>query len=143
MKRTLALIACAVLIPCVAEAKGTVRVQQSDGSVQVYRDVTLRVVGKTLQITTADSKGTLVITDAACSFVDALMRCLPYHYTLVQNGAHLLDFEYGTVYYNPTKTKQTLRYSSTQLEPDGVLAAVKSKRGTYVSISGTLDGRKP
>ncbi|MGZ3505838.1 MAG: hypothetical protein ACXVAC_18985 [Vulcanimicrobiaceae bacterium] len=119
------------------------RVQQSNGSVQLYDNATIEVVGKTLQITTANGKGTLVINDAACSYVEKLMRCLPYHYVLQQNGTHQLDFEHGTIYYNPTQTKQQMTFSSTQLEPEGVLIAVKSKKGTYVTITGTLDGRKP
>lgn len=138
---TIAVAICAFALPAVAQAKGTVRVQQSDGSVQIYRNATIRVAGRTLQIMTADKKGSLIIAEAACSHVGALLRCLPYRYVLQQNGAHLLDFERGTVYFNPTSARQQLSHSSTQIEPNGVLMAVVSKKGTYVTLTGTLDGR--
>jgi hypothetical protein len=136
-------ITLALALPSAVDAKGTVRVQQSDGSVDLYDNVTIMVVGNTLQVTTADGKGTIVINDSACSYVGQLMRCLPYRYVLKQNGEHALDFQYGTIYYNPTQTKQQLSHSSTQLEPQGILLSVKSKKGTYVTLSGKLDGRKP
>ena len=132
----------AFLGPSIAHAKGTVRVQQSNGSVQLYENATIEVVAKNLEITTADGKGKLVITDAACSYVQKLMRCLPYSYVLKQNGTHRLDFDHGTIYYNPTQTKQQLTYSSTQLEPEGVMIAARSKKGTYLTVTGKLDGRK-
>ena len=132
-----------LMFPFATDAKGTVRVQQSDGSVQLYENATIAVVNKTLQIATADGKGTIIINDAACSYVGKLMRCLPYRYALEQDGTHQLDFEYGTIYYNPTDTKQQLTYSSQTLEPQGVLIAVKSKKGTYLTVTGTLDKRTP
>jgi hypothetical protein len=140
---TASLVALGLLAPLVCEAKGTVRVQQANGDVQIYDNATIRIVGKTLRITTADGKGTIVITDAACSYVGKLMRCLPYHYVLQQGGTHQLDFEHGTIYYNPTQTSQQMSYSSQMLEPGGVLIAVKSKKGTYLSVTGKLDGRSP
>jgi hypothetical protein len=140
---TASFVVLALMLPAVCGAKGTVRVQQSNGSVQLYDNATIEVVGKTLQITSADGKGTLIINDAACSYIQKLMRCLPYHYVLQQNGTHPLDFERGTIYYNPTQTRQQMSFSSTQLEPQGVLIAVKSKKGTYVTVTGKLDGRKP
>lgn len=132
---------CAFALPAFVQAKGTVRVQQSDGSVQIYRNATIRVVGRTLHITTADKKGTLIITEAACSHIGALLRCLPYRYILQQNGAHALDFQRGTVYYNPTSAKEQLSHSSMQIEPNGVLMSLVSKKGTYLTLTGTLDGR--
>jgi hypothetical protein len=136
-----ALLVIALVSPSASDAKGTVRIQQPSGAATVYKNVNIEVVKNTLRIITADRKGVLVITDAACSFVGKIMRCLPYSYVLEQSGTHPLDFEHGTIYYNPTQTKQKMSHSSSQLEPNGVLVAVKSKRGTYVSVTGTLDKR--
>jgi hypothetical protein len=125
-----------------ADAKGTVRVQQSDGSTQTYSDVSLRIVGQTLRITTQDGKGTLIVTKAACSFEGDLMRCLPDQLVLEQGGdTHPLDFQRGTLYWNNTDTKQQLSLSSTQLPPNGVLGLLLTKKGTIIAISGLIDGK--
>jgi hypothetical protein len=92
-----------VLVPCAAGAAGLVRVYQSDGSVQEYANATSRYSkdAKTLSITTADGKGTLMIDQAACSYIGELYRCLLTHLSLTQNGqTHPLDFETGTAYAN-------------------------------------------
>lgn len=139
---TAALAMSAFLIYSIpAQAKGTVRVQQPDGAVQTYDNVTFRVVNKTLRIETADKVGTLVITDAACSLNDKILMCLPYAMVLHQGGQKRpLDFHSGTVYFNKSSSdKQQLKLSSTQLPPNGVLGVLKSTRGTYVTFSGTLD----
>lgn len=127
-----------------ADAKGTVRVQQDDGSVQVYDNVTIRIIGDhALTITTADGKGTLLIERAACSYAGALLVCLPYSMSLEQNGtSKLLDFQRGTTYFNFTSEKQPLPLSSTTVPPNGVLFAMNTKIGTYVAVSGTIDERK-
>ena len=67
------------------------------------------------------------------------MSCIPERVRLKQNGTQPLDFERGTVYFNRTDAKQQLKYSSTQLPPNGVLGSLKSPKGTYVTWSGTLD----
>jgi hypothetical protein len=129
--------------PMLAQAKGTIRVQQADGSVQTFDNVTFRVSNKQMLIETHDKAGTLIITDAACSLGDnKILMCLPYAMKLQQGGqTRELDFQRGTVYYNKSDTKQTLSRSSTQLPPNGVLGALRSTHGTYVTFSGTLDSR--
>ena len=123
-----------------AGATGTVHVQQSDGSMQAYPNATIRVSNKTLRITTADKKGTLVIDKAACSFIGAVMRCLPYNMTLDQGGgATPLDFQRGTVYLNPTGDKQPLPLTSKQLPPHGIMLSLTTKIGTIVNVTGTID----
>jgi hypothetical protein len=123
-----------------ADAKGTVRVEQSNGAKQVYSDVTLRVVNQTLRITTADGKGTLIVKRAACTFQGGLMVCLPYELVLAQGGdEHPLDFQRGTLYYNNTNTKQQLSLSSEQLPPHGLLGLLLTKKGTIIAISGVVD----
>jgi hypothetical protein len=79
------------------------------------------------------------VDDAACSFVDNVMRCIPDRVRLQQQGMHELDFHRGTVYFNTTDSKQQLKYSSTQLPPNGVLGTLVSQKGTYVTLDGTLD----
>jgi hypothetical protein len=123
-----------------ALASGTTRVQQADGSVQIYDDVSIVYANQALRITSADNKGTLIISKGACSYVGQLQRCYPYEMTLAQNGGeHPLDFERGTVYYNPTDTPQALPLSSTQVPPKGIICFIKTKRGTFIAIHGTLD----
>ena len=132
--------ACFLTTSSEAYAKGTVTVQQSDGSTQRYAGVTIRVVNKTLRITTADGVGTLVIDRAACSYVGDLMMCLPYDMTLYQGGgAHQLDFQRGTVFLNLTDAKQQLPLSSMQLPPKGILLSLTTKIGTIVNLNGTID----
>lgn len=136
------ILVCAVLAGSAGavQAKGTARVQQNDGSVQSYADVEIRITNKTLRLTTADGKGTLVIDKAACSYVGELMRCLPYTMTLDQGGGvHPLDFDRGTVYLNLTDAKQQLSFSSTQLPPRGILLALKTKVGTIITVTGVVD----
>ena len=125
-------------VPIVAQANGTMRVQQSDGSVQLY-DVTMAVSGRQLLITTANKKGTLIVDEAACTVDARVMTCIPERVRLRQNGTVPLDFERGTVYFNKTNETQQLKYSSTQIPPNGVLGSMKSPKGTYVTWSGTLD----
>ncbi len=63
--------------------------------------------------------------------------------SLQQGGqTRALDFQRGTIYYNKSDAKQTLTYSSQQLSPNGILGALRSSKGTYVTFSGTLDSRK-
>jgi hypothetical protein len=140
MRCIVTVLVLALAVPLIAQAKGTMRVQQSDGSVQVYQSVTFAVAGRLLAITTADKKGTLLIDRAACSFVNKLLTCIPDRVQLKQNGAtNPLDFERGTVYFNTTDETQQLIRSSTRLAPNGILGALKSPKGTYVTWSGTLD----
>jgi hypothetical protein len=129
-----------VLASPLADAKGLVKVQQANGSIQEYPNATFHVVKRTLRITTADKKGTLIITDAACSYVEKLLRCLPYAVVLKQNGTFPIAIRTGTIYYNPTRQQQLLKYSSMQVPPNGVLGVMRSQHGTYVTISGEIDG---
>jgi hypothetical protein len=135
----IAVLVAGFALQSLAQAKGTMRVQQSDGSVQLYNNVNLAVAGRALKITTADKKGTLIVDDAACSLVEAIMSCIPDRVRLQQNGTHDLDFARGTIYFNTTDSRQQLKYSSTQLPPSGILGTLISQRGTYVTLTGTLD----
>ncbi len=123
-----------------ANATGTVLVQQRDGSTKTYHDVRIHVQSESMWITSRDGKGTIVLGKAACMEVGELLRCVPYDATLFQNGeTRHIALQSGTVWVNPSKTMQQLTDSSTQLPPRGVLLAVKTKAGTYVTLSGIVD----
>ena len=123
-----------------ALATGTMRVQHHDGTVQVYTDVYIRILDNEMTLTSNDGKGTVVIGKAACTKVGELIQCLPYDATLEQNGSEArIVLQSGTVLLNPTATRQPLSLSSQSLPSHGVLMAVKTKSGTYVSLSGTVD----
>jgi hypothetical protein len=93
-----------------------------------------------MELTSSDGQGTLVLGKAACTKEGSLVRCLPYDATLFQNGEkrHIV-LQSGTVWLNPTQSKQPLAFSSAELPPHGVLMSVNTKAGTYVSLTGTVD----
>ncbi len=127
-----------------ADATGTVRVQQSDGSVQVYHDVLIRVAQRSLRIGSKDRKGVLVIDRAACSYAGSILRCLPSTMKFEQNGqTHEIHLITGTIYVNLTGDQQQLRHSSTQLSPHDVLLMMQTQRGTYISLQGHIDQMQP
>lgn len=137
-----AAIGTAVLIASPAQADGTTRVQQSDGTVQTYEHVSIRQAGQTLWLRSGDHQGVLEVTSGACSYRGELQRCLPYKTTLHQNGqTREIVLEHGTVYVNPTGDPQPLPHSSAQLGPHEVLVHLRTVRGTYVSVQGTVDAR--
>jgi hypothetical protein len=123
-----------------ASAKGTVTIAQADGHTDVYRDVVIKVIHGALYMTSADGRGTLVITRAACSYQAQLMVCIATNATLVQAGkTSPLDFSTGTLYLNATDAPQPLALSSAKVPAHGILLSFTTKRGTYVSLSGRID----
>ena len=134
------IIAGLAFAPVIAHARGTARIQQRDGTVKYYHDVLIRIRNEALALTSSDGKGTLVIGKAACLKVGELVECIPYEATLMQNGeSHRVMLKSGTAWFNPTTSKQTLSYSSTQIPPHGVILSVQTKAGTYLSLTGTVD----
>jgi hypothetical protein len=70
-----------------------------------------------------------------------LVRCLPYSMALAQGGStRPIPFDRGTVYYNSTHANAQLPLSSTQVPPKGIVASFLTKRGTYITVTGTVDG---
>ena len=123
-----------------AIAKGTVRVDQHDGTVQTYSDGVIHIVGDTVRISSPDNQDTLIVSHAACSFTGVIQRCLPYRIRLHRNGAiHTIGFDHGTVYLNLSGAVQQLPRSSTQLPPNGVLVFVRTTHGTSIAVRGTID----
>ncbi len=124
-----------------ALATGTFRVQASDGSVRVYKDVSINLVHQTLRVTSADGNATFVINHAVCAYDGYLERCTPVKMSLERGGTiRSIDFTGGTIYVNPTRRNQQLPRSSTQLPPHGILLSIRSTNGTYVSLNGQIDG---
>lgn len=123
-----------------ALASGTLRSQESDGTVRTYDNVSIKVVNHTLRITTHDGKGTLVVSQAACSYVGEIKRCYPTKITLEQGGAMKpIDLKNGTIYVNTTDQPQPLQFTSHQLPPGGILFSIKTDIGTYVTVTGKVD----
>lgn len=139
--RGLAVLAFAVAALCrPAGATGTVVIAQRDGSTKTYRDVGIRIRDAELAITSPDRQGMLVIGKAACMREGALVKCLPYDATLYQYGSTFhVALKSGTVWLNPTASAQPLSFSSAHLQPRGVLLSVTTAKGTYMSLSGTID----
>ena len=123
-----------------AIATGMARIQQPDGTVKTYANVRITVLDDSMAITSADGKGTVVFGKAACTKIGELVKCLPYDATLFQNGqrAHIY-LQSGTVWLNPSTAAKTLSYSTTQIPPHGVMLAVRTKKGTYVTLTGVVD----
>jgi hypothetical protein len=130
-------------VPAGADARGSVRVQQIDGRIDRYSNVGLRLDGNTLRIVSPDRVGTLLVHRAACSWLGGIQRCLPYALILSQHGDHSIGFSRGTLYLNLTDVPHALPLSSNVVQPHGVLALLKTKRGTYITVSGRLDEVTP
>jgi hypothetical protein len=130
------------LIAAVAPAasEGITRIQQADGTTQVYHHVMMRMSGRTLWLRSGDHRGILEVTSGACRYLDGLQRCLPYQTVYHDHGvAHTIALEHGTVYTNTTGENVQLPHSADRLGPHEVLVLLHTMRGTYVSVKGTLD----
>ena len=121
-------------------ARGTVRVQQSDGSAKIYKNVTVRVRGTEMRLISSDGKGEIVIGKAGCTQVGELLRCTAYDATLDQVGNSLqMPIRSGTIWLNPTAVAHPMTHSSAPLQPHGVLISMYTSAGTYISATGTYD----
>jgi hypothetical protein len=147
MKRAASLL-CALFVlmvcaPRVACATAIVRVQQSDGSTQVYRDVHATLNGTTLWLRSPDRKDRLQIVSAACSFPHELQRCLPFQVFLHKpDRTHQIAITHGVFYVNLTNEPHHLLHSSETVAPHAVVVFLHTDRGTYVSATGHLDDVK-
>ncbi len=123
-----------------AGANGTVVIAYTDGSSKLYHNVRIIIWNESMAITSADGQGTVVLGKASCTKVGELLRCLTYDATLFQNGDRLhIPLRSGTVWLNPTHDYQPMSHSSAEIPPRGVLLAVKTRRGTEVTMTGTVD----
>jgi hypothetical protein len=143
--RKFAGFACALALAgsfSAALAKGTARVQESSGAVREYRGVSIRLVDhRAVRITSADGRGTLLVSKGACTYTGELERCLPYRIELDQLGKkHAIDFQRGTEYVNRSDEPQPLPLSSMHVPPHGILLSLVTAHGTYITVRGTFDG---
>ena len=123
-----------------ARAQGTLTIQHINQNADTYERVAVKVIHNTLNITSEDGKGTLIITQAACAYQGEIKVCLPTAVTLVQSGgAHALDLQRGTLYANMTDSMQWLPHSTTQLPPHGIVMSLLSGKGTYINLVGKID----
>lgn len=122
-----------------AAATGTVRIQQADDTVNTYTGVHMKIINSTLTITSADSVSTVVITGADCDKGPTLTRCNGGTISLHEDGTHPIPFRSATFYFNLTDQDQQLPLSSAKIGPHSVLFAAHTKKGTYITGSGTLD----
>jgi hypothetical protein len=123
-----------------ASAQGTIQIQHAGSQPDTYENVVIQVIHDTFNVTSADGKGTLIITRAACSYQGDVSVCLPTAVTLVQpDGTHALDLRSGTLYANTTSSPQKLPFSSTQIPPQGVIMSLQTRKGTFINLTGTID----
>ena len=140
MKLTLPVFATLVLSLAVpAAATGTLRIQQADDSVQTYTGVHMRIVNNTLTITSADKVSTVVISGADCDKGPNLTRCNGGSISLHEDGTHAIPFRSATFYFNMTDQDQQLPLSTIKVAPHSVIFAAHTKKGTFLTGSGTLD----
>lgn len=136
----LALLACFACIPIATAAKGTMTIVQADGGTNTYGNVEIKVIHGALYMTSDDGKGTMVINRAACSHQGQLMVCFATSAALVQSGeTSALDFQRGTVYVNDTDDYQPLVLSTTKVAPHSIMLSFTTKRGTLVTLNGSID----
>ncbi len=85
-----------------ALATGNVRIQQSDGSVQTYTGVTMKVANKKLTFISADKVSTVVISGASCGHRGDLIVCNGGGFTFTHEGVHAHDrLQVGHVLLQP------------------------------------------
>jgi hypothetical protein len=140
MKLTIPVFAALVLsLTAPAAAIGTLRIQQSDDSVQTYTGVHMRIVNNTLTITSADKVSTVVITGADCDHGPNLIRCNGGTISLREDGTHAIPFRSATFYFNMTDQDQQMPLSTLKVGPHSVIFAAHTQKGTFLTGSGTLD----
>lgn len=125
-----------------AWATGTVRIQQNNDSVQTYTGVLLKIVNKTLTLTSADGVSTVVISGVDCGDVNTaeLIRCTGGKMSLQQDGTtNNIPFKHATFYFNLTDQDQTLPLSTVKLGPHSVMFAAQTAKGTFITGNGRLD----
>jgi hypothetical protein len=123
-----------------AEAHGTITIQHVGQDSETYERVAVKVINNTLNVTSEDGKGTLIITQAACWYQHELEVCLPTAVSLVQSGGvHALDLHRGTVYVNMTDSTLALPHSTTQIPSRGIVMSLLSGKGTYINLVGKID----
>lgn len=123
-----------------ALATGNVRIQQSDGSVQTYTGVTMKIANKKLTLTSADKVSTVVISRAHCAHAGDIVRCTGGGFSLLQDGQqHTVPFKSATFYVNLSPQNQPLPHSTTMIPSHSVDFVIQTAKGTHITGNGKLD----
>jgi hypothetical protein len=120
-------------------ATGTVRIQQSNNSVQTYTGVSMRIVNNTLMLTSADKVSTVVISGGACDHSGDLIACKGGGISLHQDGSHTIPFRSAMFYFNLTDQDAQLPLSTLKVGANSVMFVAHTAKGTYITGSGRLD----
>jgi len=135
-----AAIALCLAAPLAARATGTLSIHRVNGALNTYRTVEIKVLSGALFVTSQDGAGTIVVSNAACSYQAKIIVCLPTAVALVQGGSsHALDLKSGTVYLNYTDSAQPMSRTTTKLPAHNVMLAFSTSKGTSVTLSGVID----
>ena len=133
-------VACCLATAQPARASGTLNIHHQNGSINTYRDVEIKVLSGALFVTSDDGDGTLVVSNAACSYQGKIIVCLPTAVAVVQGGSsHALDLKSGTIYVNYTDSDQAMSRSTTKLPAHNIMLAFSTNRGTSVTLTGRID----
>lgn len=135
-----AAVALCLATPLAAQATGTLSIHRLNGGLSTYRTVEIKVLSGALFVTSQDGAGTIVVSNAACSYQAKIIVCLPTAVALVQGGSsHALDLKSGTVYLNYTDSPQPMSRTTAKLPAHNVMLAFSTSKGTSVTLSGIID----
>lgn len=138
----IAALAMATTVP--AWATGTLKIQQNNNSISTYTDVGIKIVGKTLMLTSADKWLTVIISGGSCVEDNGLKRCNAKQLSMDEDGTpHVIPFVNATFYFNLTDADVMLPLSTIKIAPNSVIFSAKTNKGTYITGSGTIDGKTP
>lgn len=128
------------LSPTGARATGTIHIHHAAGTTSTYNDVEVRVFSGSLFLTSDDGDGTIVVTQAACSYQGKIIVCLPIAAALVQEGeSNALNLKTGTIYLNYSDAAQPLSFSSAKLPAHSIMLALTLRDGTFIDVRGRID----
>jgi hypothetical protein len=133
-------VACCILVPETASATGTISIHRSNGASNSYNDVEIRIFSGSLFLTSDDGNGTIVVTQAACSYQGKIIVCLPIAAALVQEGeSDALNLKNGTIYLNYSDAAQPLSRSSAKVPAKSILVSLTLNDGTFINARGKID----
>jgi hypothetical protein len=143
-RHLLSITALAVATTAPAWATGTLKIQQNNNSISTYTNVGIKIVGKTLMLTSADKWSTVIISGGSCVDDNGLKRCNAKQLSMDEDGTmHVIPFVNATFYFNLTDGELMLPLSTIKIMPNSVIFSAKTDKGTYITGSGTIDGKTP
>jgi hypothetical protein len=140
MMRAFLAAAAVLLLPASALATGTLRIQQSNNSVQTYSGVVMKLDQKNhaLMLTSADKVSTVAITGGHCTPEGKLVRCTGGGFSLRQEGkTYVIPFKSATFYFNLSEQEQASPLAA--VRPHSVVFDIVTRKGTHITGNGKLD----